>query len=139
MGAEVAAPAKSEPKPATSTTRIGVNDRGYGVIRFEAIGSNCAIELAQALTDVRSLGARSVQLSSRVADPGLPLLIATARSLGFFFCGMGPGFAGGEDLLLMQLLTEPLDTAKLQLFTDEAKELVAFIEADRKAVSSLTG
>ena len=139
LGAEVAAPAKSEPTPASSTTRIGVNDRGYGVIRFEAIGSNCAIELAQALTDVRSLGARSVQLSSRVADPGLPLLIATARSLGFFFCGLGPGFAEGEDLLLMQLLTEPLDTTKLQLFTDEAKELVAFIEADRNAVSSLTG
>jgi len=139
LGAEVAAPAKSEPTPATSTTRIGVNDRGYGVIRFQEIGRNCIIELTQALADVRSLGACSVQLSCRVADPGLPLLIATARGLGFFFCGMGPGFAEGEDLLLMQLLTEPLDTTKLQLFTDEAKELVAFIEADRKAVSLLTG
>ncbi len=135
LGVEVAAPPMPEPAPSTSTTRIGVNDRGYGVIRFDAIGSNCAIELAQTLADVRSLGARSVQLSCRVADPGLPLLIATARSLGFFFCGLGPGFSEGEDLLLLQLLTEPLDTAKLQLFTDEAKELVAFIEADRKSVS----
>ncbi|MCX7348699.1 MAG: hypothetical protein NTZ54_03980 [Alphaproteobacteria bacterium] len=138
LGAEVAAPGQPQPTPTASTTRIAVNDRGYGIIRVEAIGSNCAIEIAQALADVHSLGARSVQLSSRVADPGLPLLIATARDLGFFFCGLGPGFAEGEDLLLLQLLTEPLDTAKLQIFTEEAKALVAFIEADRRAVNLRT-
>lgn len=33
----------------------------------------------------------------------------------------------------MQLLTEPLDTAKLQLFTDEARQMVAFIDRDRAA------
>jgi hypothetical protein len=128
-------PARPEAAPATSSTRIGVNNRGYGVIRFERAGNHCEIELAQALADVRSLGARSVQLSSRVADPGLPQLIEAARRLGFFFCGLGPCFDAGEDLLLLQRLDEPLDTGKLQLFTDEAKALVAFIEADRRAVS----
>jgi hypothetical protein len=123
----------AEPGTAESRTTLKVNDRGYGVIRFERIGSNCPIELAQALRDVRSLGARSVQLSARLDDPGLSRLIAAARALGFFFCGLGPGFADGQDLLLMQLLTEPLDTAKLQLFTDEARQMVAFIDRDRAA------
>jgi hypothetical protein len=118
-----------------SRTGITVNDRGYGVIHFERIGPDAAIELKQALRDVRVLGARSVQLSAPVDDPGLPLLTDAARNLGFFFCGLGPAFAEGTDTLLLQSLNEPLDTGKLQLFTDLAKELVAFIDLDRAATA----
>ena len=70
-----------------------------------------------------------------MGDPGLPLLTDAARGLGFFFCGLGPAFAAGVDTFLLQLLTEPLDTGKLQLFTKEAKELVAFIDRDRAATA----
>lgn len=133
MGVDVAVASETSARAQDSTTRLKVNDRGYGVIRFEQIGSNSAIELAQALRDVRSLGARSVQLSARVADPGLPRLVAAARDLGFFFCGLGPAFAGGDDLLLLQLLTEPLDTGKLQIYSDATRQLIDFIDADRGA------
>lgn len=133
MGVEVDVAGESTARAQESTTRLKVNDRGYGVIRFEQIGTNCAIELAQALRDVRSLGARSVQLSARIADPGIPRLVAAARDLGFFFCGLGPAFAGGDDLLLLQLLTEPLDTGKLQIYSDATRQLIDFIDADRRA------
>lgn len=116
-----------------SRTRIKVNDRGYGVINFEQIGPNAAIELSQALRDLRALNARSVQLSAPVNDPGLPRLTDAARDLGFFFCGLGPAFLDGADTFLLQLLSEPLDTGKLQLLTELAKELVAFIDRDRAA------
>jgi hypothetical protein len=119
-----------------SRTAIRVNDRGYGVIQFERIGPNAGIELDQALRDVRALGARSVQLSAPIGDPGLALLTNAARGLGFFFCGLGPAFADGADLFLLQLLTEPLDTGKLQLFADRTKELVAFIDRDRSETSA---
>jgi hypothetical protein len=118
-----------------SRTSIKVNDRGYGLITFARVGPNAAIELAQALRDVRALGADSVQLSAPIADPGLPLLTDAARALGFFFCGLGPSFANGADTFLLQWLSEPLDTSKLQLFTEPTKELVAFIDRDRAAVS----
>ena len=117
-----------------SRTSIKVNDRGYGLITFARVGPNAAIELAQALRDVRALGADSVQLSAPIADPGLPLLTGAARALGFFFCGLGPSFANGADTFLLQWLSEPLDTSKLQLFTEPTKELVAFIDRDRAAV-----
>ncbi len=110
-----------------------VNDREYGVIRFDRIGLDCADGLSAALRDVSARGARSVQLCAPIGDPGLPQLVEAARDLGFFFCGLGPAFADGADLLLLQLLTEPLDTAKLQLFTDQAKALVAFIDSERAA------
>jgi hypothetical protein len=116
-----------------SRTGIKVNDRGYGVINFEQIGPNAAIELSQALRDVRALNASSVQLSAPVNDPGLPRLTDAARGLGFFFCGLGPAFLDGADSFLLQWLSQPLDTGKLQLLTDLAKELVAFIDRDRAA------
>ncbi|MGV3632902.1 MAG: hypothetical protein ACO1NY_01020 [Pseudorhodoplanes sp.] len=131
LGVTVTVAAASGPAFPDSRTAIKVNDRGYGTIKFERIGPNAAIELEQALRDVRALGARSVQLSAPIADPGLALLTDAARGLGFFFCGLGPEFADGSDVFLLQLLTEPLDTGKLQLFADRTKELVAFIDRDR--------
>ena len=116
VGVSVAAPAAAAAGP--SQTSIKVNDRGYGVIHFERIGPNAAIELGQALRDVRALGASSVQLSAPVGDPGLPLMTDAARGLGFFFCGLGPAFAEGADIFLLQSLSEPLDTGKLQLLTE---------------------
>jgi hypothetical protein len=118
-----------------SRTRIKVSDRGYGMICFKQIGPDGAIELAQAVRDVRALGASSVQLSLPLGDPRLPLLAESARALGFFFCGIGPAFADGEDTFLLQLLSEPLDTLKLAIFTELAKELVVFIALDRAEVA----
>jgi hypothetical protein len=135
VSAADAAPAATA---ADSRTSIRVNDRGYGLITFERVGPNAAIELAQALRDVRALGAHSVQLSAPISDPGLPLLTDAARALGFFFCGLGPSFANGADTFLLQWLSEPLDTGKLQLFTEPTKELVAFIDRDRAAVGGKT-
>ena len=135
LGVAVSIAAPANAAPGKSHAEIKVNDRGYGVIHFQRIGPNCAIELGQALSDVRTLGARTVQLSAPVGDAGLPLLADAARSLGFFFCGLGPGFANGADTFLLQSLTEPLDTRKLQLFTDRARQLVAFIDDDRAATA----
>ena len=118
-----------------SRCKIKVSDRGYGTISFERIGPHAAIELAQALRDVQTLGARSVQFSAPVGDPGLPHLTECARGLGFFFCGLGPAFADGTDTFLLQLLSEPLDIGKLQILTDLAKELVAFIDHDRASMA----
>jgi hypothetical protein len=131
--ASIAAPAAVA--ASESRTGIKVNDRGYGVIHFDRIGPEVAIELNQAPRDLRGLGASSVQLSGPIGDPGLPLLTDAARSLGFFFCGLGPAFANGADIFLLQLLSEPLDTGKLQLLTGLAKELVAFIDRDRAATA----
>ena len=135
LGVAATVAAESGAAFAESRTGIKVNDRGYGVIQFERIGPNAPVELAQALRDVRALGAHSVQLSAPVSDPGLALLTDAARGLGFFFCGLGPAFADGADLFLLQWLSEPLDTGKLQLFTDRTKQLVAFIDHDRSATS----
>ena len=135
LGVEVSVAAPAAASAAESRTGIKLNDRGYGAIHFERIGPEAAIELGQALRDVRALGAAAVQLSAPIGDPGLPLLTDAARGLGFFFCGLGPTFADGADTFLLQALSEPLDTGKLQLLTDLTKKLVAFIDRDRAATA----
>jgi hypothetical protein len=135
LGVTVAEPTPTGAAALESRTSLKVNGRGYGVIAFEQIGHNAPIELAQALRDVRAFGAVSVQLSARLDDPGLPRFTDAARDLGFFFCGLGPGFAEGRDVLVLQFLREPLDTGQLQLFTDRTKDLVRFIDSDRGAVA----
>ncbi|MEF3365324.1 hypothetical protein V3H18_02120 [Methylocystis sp. 9N] len=136
LGVDVSISEGRTPTAAQSMTSVTVNDRGFGKLRFETIGSNIGIELTQAMSDLAGLGARTVQLSAHVDDPGLPLLTESARRLGFFFCGLGPAFSEGRDLLFMQRLSEPLDIEELQLFTDRTKELAAFIERDRRSAAS---
>ena len=135
LGVPVLACESAAPSAKESKTSIKVDHRGYGKIHFEQVGPNAGIRLKQALQDVQSLGARSVQLSAPVDDPGLPLLVDRARDLGFFFCGLGPAFSDGTDALLLQFLSDPLDTGKLQLLTDQTKDLVSFIELDRGALA----
>jgi acetyltransferase (GNAT) family protein len=135
IGAPVAIAGPSSKLPAESRTAVKVNGRGYAVVAFDQIGSKAPVELGQAFRDVRALGASTVQLSGPVGDPGLPGLVEAARGFGFFFCGLGPGFADGADMVSLQWLSEPLDTGKLQLLTEGAKRLVAFIDRDRAAVA----
>jgi hypothetical protein len=135
LGVRVSTCALAAPAVKESKTRISINQRGYGKILFEQVGAGIAIELKQVFRDVLALGARAVQLSAPVSDPGLPFLVEEARKLGFFFCGLGPAFFEGSDILLLQFLSDPLDVRKLQLYTDQAKELVSFIEKDRTALA----
>jgi hypothetical protein len=137
IGAPVTVAYPSSELAKDSRTAVKVSGRGCAVVTFEQIGSSAPVELRQAFRDVRALGAKTVQLSGPIGDPGLPGLIEAARGLNFFFCGLGPGFADGADTFWLQWLSEALDTSKLQLFTDGAKRLIAFIERDRAAVSSV--
>lgn len=132
VAAPLADPAAPNGAESQADVKVGAEDDGE--IRFGRIGANADIELKQAFRDVSSLGAKCVRLSVPIDDPGVPFLTEAARSLGFFFCGVGPGFAAGGDALLLQYLNEPLDTAKLQLFTDHAKALRDFIDLDRASV-----
>ncbi|MEK4032366.1 hypothetical protein WOC76_22430 [Methylocystis sp. IM3] len=131
LGVEASPRAPATPAMTESKTKLSINQRAYGTIFFEQIGANAGIELKQAFRDVLGLGARAVQLSAPLGDPGLPLLVSQARDLGFFFCGVGPAFFDGSDIFMLQFLCEPLDVRKLQLYTEQAKELVSFIETDR--------
>jgi len=119
------------PQVDRSRMRVHINSRMFGLIAFDEIGRAAPLELSQSLNDMLSFGAKTIQLSCPIDSPGLQLLADAAWANGFFFSGIGPNFTGRSDTLAMQKLTEPLDTAKLQLYSDLAKTLIAFIDQDR--------
>ena len=90
------------------------------------------------LRDLVDRGAQHVSLSAPLHDAGTPAFAEAARNIGFFFSGLGPGFAEGGDALLMQWLGTPIDTGKLQIYSEQARDLVFFIEADRAGLSLMS-
>ena len=119
---------------AESRTGIKVNDRGYGLISFQRIGPNAAIELGQALRDVRALGASSVQLSAPVGDPGLPLAHRCRPRARLFLLRPGTGLCGRRRHLPAAVAERAARYRKASAVHRPAKELVAFIDRDRAAV-----
>jgi len=119
----------STPTQLTATA----SPRGYAHILAESIGPDVSDAIATSLADLATKGTRTTRLGLPLANADLDRAIAAARALGFFFSGLGPSFLGDGDLLEMQRLSEPLDTAKLQILTDQTKALLAFVEADRRS------
>lgn len=114
-----------------SAIHVKLDKNGAAHISIDKIGAEIGSELKLTFTNLVSLGAEYVQLAAPLSDPGMALLVDAARSLGFYFCGMGPAFFASGDALLLQFAAQPIDASKLQLFTDHTKALVSFIEQDR--------
>ncbi len=119
------------PQVERSRMRVHVNARKFGAIAFDEIGKQAPLEFTQSLNDMLSFGAKTIHVSCPIDAPGLQVLVEVAWDNGFFFSGIGPNFTERTDTLFLQKLTEPLDTAKLQLYTEQTKELIAFIDQDR--------
>lgn len=76
----------------------------------------------------------AVYLDLPLAQNGTPALCRAAEAVGFFFSGVGPCFAPDGDVLRLQWLNVPLDTALLQVESPFGRELVAYIEQHRRSV-----
>jgi hypothetical protein len=133
IGADVAFAVPQTPAAAESMVDITLGKDGAGEIRFRSVGKLAATELRRMHRDMVSMGAQHLSLSLPLHDPGTPAVAEAARELGFFLSGLGPAFAQGSDALLLQYLGTPVDTGKLQIYSDQARELVASIGADRVA------
>jgi hypothetical protein len=125
------------PSNAVAPTRLTAvaSPRGYAHIMVESIGPEVGDAIASSVAGLAVKGAKTVRLALPLASPDLGHAIEAARALGFFLSGLGPGFFGDADILELQRLSEPLDTGNLQILTDQTKELLAFVEADRSSVA----
>lgn len=109
--------------------------RGYAHVLVESIGLDVSDAIAASVAELASKGTETMRLALPLANPDLERAVDAARTLGFFFSGLGPSFLGDADSLELQRLSEPLDTGKLQILTDQTKALLAFVEADRRSIS----
>jgi len=108
-----------------------------GTIRVCRAGANTAASLRDACENLCDCcGAKAVTLELPLAQPEAAEVCRAAEEAGFFFSGLGPGFAADGDALLMQYLAEDLDLSLIEIENPFAKELLAYVGRDRERVQS---
>ena len=70
-----------------------------------------------------------IYLYLNLTDPFTAVLTNDFEDLGFFFAGIMPGPVSGDKLVLQYLNNVLIDYDKIQLYSDFAKELLAYIKA----------
>jgi hypothetical protein len=114
-----------------------VHGLGAGFIRVRRVGADTAAEVRRARQDLcDSAAAEVVYLELPLAQAGTPALCDAAEGAGFFFSGLGPRFAPDGDALRLQYLNCDLDVSLLQIFSPVARELLAYVAAERARVAS---
>jgi hypothetical protein len=104
-------------------------------IRVHRVGADTAAAVRRARRELcEGGGARAVTLELPLSQPATAALCRAAEEDGFFFCGLGPDFAGGGDTLLLQFLCEDVDPSLLQVENAFAKELLGYVIAERARV-----
>jgi anti-sigma regulatory factor (Ser/Thr protein kinase)/GNAT superfamily N-acetyltransferase len=108
---------------------------GVGSIRVNRIGIDTLPEIYQARRDLCGMvGAKVVGLYLPLAQGGTSYLCEAAESDGFFFSGIHPQGAADGDFLRLQYLNADLDPARIHLSSPFAKELLAYVIAEKKRV-----
>lgn len=101
------------------------------------IGADWQAVLGQIMAEAAARRVVSLQLTINTASPCIDAAIELMRRQGFFFGGLAPRWFGSDGVLMQKLLAAAPDFAGIKLYTAMAKELLAYIKADREAVVRL--
>ncbi len=109
----------------------------YGVIRVREGGPGAMEVVRRAHRNMCvSQGAEVIALELPLGQPATAALCEQAEADGFFFSGLGPYFAADGDVLRLQYLAVPLDAGQLQVERPFARELLGYVESERRRVSA---
>ena len=117
------------PAAADGELRVeAVRGEGFASIDVLETGTASADHIAQAVSDLRSLGRMgAIYVNLPLEDPGTPALCGAIESLGFFFCGVIPWALGGRDVLRMQLPLTSIDLEQVTIVGEFGAQLKAYI------------
>jgi hypothetical protein len=124
-----------EPRPAEALGQLRVQYNkamASGSIRVLQAGADTPGQLRQAQADLcDAAGADVLELDLALDKPESVWLCSAAEDAGFFFCGLGPGFAGGVDVLRLQYLKGELDASALDILEPLAQDIRDYAVAER--------
>lgn len=110
-------------------------DLQRAVVRVESIGPETVAELRAAVASYQAEGVEVIYVDLPLAHAGTPELCDDVEALGFFFGGLCPLFAETGDTLRLQWLGVELDETQIQIESPIARELLAYVAAERRRVS----
>lgn len=100
---------------------------------FRAVGTDIAEDIDRFVLAYPDRHIHQIVLP--LCHPGISLAVESARELGFFLGGLLPLWDDRDMMLMQKLRTKP-DYSKIQLYTQEAKDLFDLIAADRSSIAN---
>ncbi|WCO67741.1 hypothetical protein PO878_03255 [Iamia majanohamensis] len=120
------------PRAGTGTTRLDVvadGPRSLATIEVAAVGADAAHVVDLRRRELCAAGTEVVHAELPLDDPGTPAAVEVLRDRGFRYAGFVPDLRDA-DVLRLQYLDVDVDTEIIQLYTDEARDLLALTLAD---------
>ena len=103
-------------------------------VAVSGIGGDWAEFVAELMAKAKRRGVISLQVVLNTACPAIGAAIELLRKQGFFFGALAPRWFGTDGVMLQQLFDSEPDYEETKLYSQEAKDLMAFIRADKDAV-----
>jgi len=126
----LASPPHNPPAFAAQASRIDTKVyplENCAMIKVHSYGSDCVREVRRILRDLCLKQVAAIDLFLPLDDPTTCFVTAELEKLGFFFSGIQPEAGRGDALILQYLNNIPLDYDKVQVFSDLARDLLAYI------------
>ncbi len=103
--------------------------RSLSTIEVATVGADAAHVVDLRRRELCAAGTEVVHAELPLDDPGTPAAVDALRDRGFRYAGFVPDLRDA-DVLRLQYLDVDVDTSIIQLYTDEARALLAFTLAD---------
>lgn len=126
----VLAPPTEPPAFPDSTSRIDTKVyplENCALVSVHHYGSEIVREVRIILRELCLKQVAAIALFLPLDDPITCFVTAELEKLGFFFAGIQPETGSGDSLILQYLNNIPLDYAKVQAYSDLARDLLAYI------------
>ena len=108
---------------------------GFGTINVFEVGSNLSLEIKNTFNRLKlSTQAEAIFLNISLNDAPLDEYIGKIEELGFFFCGIAPYILNGKDAVRFEYLNTLIDTNRIKVYGDFAKELFNYSVSMMKKV-----
>jgi hypothetical protein len=127
----------AQPLPTTGTTRF--DERYYQSVQtrkffVHSIGADWSCFAADVVAEAKRGGVVSLQITLNMACPQLDTAVQVLKSHGFFFGGLAPRWFGPDGLLMQLVLGQETEYEHIKLYSATAKQILAWIQAERFAM-----
>jgi len=128
--------APSLPVPMHGTVKSSYSSHfGTGSIFVSQIGKDNMEYIKEAFFNLLfRMKANVLLLYITMEDSDVEELVKRVEDENFFFSGILPSFIGGKDALVYEFLPEDIDESKVEIYSDRAKALVAYISNEKRRV-----
>ncbi len=98
-------------------------------INVHRIGADLEAQVAAAVHSAKVQGRTMVQLALALNSPSTDAAVEAMRAAGFWFGALLPRWMGDDALLMQRAIGEPW-FGGIELFTNDAKALLRFVQED---------